>query len=433
MTHGSYAAAERFILSREFFGMKLGLENISRFLESIGSPQTAYKTIHIGGTNGKGSVAAMLDAILRAAGYRTGLFTSPHLVDLRERILVNGRMIPRTSVTAFVNRYRKELIKRKLSFFEVVTALAFYYFQRAAIDVAVIEVGLGGRLDATNVLQPLLTVTTDISRDHVEILGSSVRRIAREKGGIIKPGVPHLIGLLPETAEETIQAQCRKQRAPFHRLSRRHLRAQTDRMQFDFRYNGLALRSVSPSLYGLHQLKNGALAAMAATLVNHDGLRITPSAVQLGLEQASWPGRFQIHRRPGRPTIVLDVCHNAGGVAAFVEAFRNRFPDKKAHILTGFVKRKEHQKMFDLLSTIAASYSVVPLNTKRSVDLNELFAVINWRDVPVVRLGSLETAYRHLLRTCSTEDVIAVIGSHFLVGEFFKKFGRPHRQGTISR
>lgn len=423
MPKHSYAAAEKFILSREFFGMKLGLENITAFLKSIGSPHTKYKTIHIAGTNGKGSVAAMLEAILRSAGYKTGLFTSPHLVDLRERIKVKGRRIPQPSVVAFIDRYRPELVKRKLSFFEVVTALALYYFQRAHVDVAVIETGLGGRLDATNVLSPLLTIATDISRDHMEILGSSLKKIAREKAGIIKPSVPHLIGLLPSEAEQVMGRQCRKQGAPFFRLEGQEFTIHRRAMQLDFKSNGLAFEKLSPCLYGLHQLTNSALALKAASILNEDGLSIPKDAAQEGLERTHWPGRFQVIERRGRPTLVFDVCHNAPGVAAFVESFQIRFPRKKAYVITGFVKRKEHQVMFDLLASITQQFAVVPLKTKRSTDLKELFAAIDWRSVPVRRYGSLSTAYRRLLKTCRVDDTIVVIGSHFLVGEFFERFG----------
>jgi dihydrofolate synthase/folylpolyglutamate synthase len=425
MLKHSYAAAERFILSREFFGMKLGLENITAFLDAVGAPQTKYRTIHIAGTNGKGSVAAMLDAILRTAGYKTGLFTSPHLVDLRERIRVNGRKIPKASVAAFIDRFRPELVKRKLSFFEVVAAMAFYHFWKVGVEVAVIETGLGGRLDATNVLTPLLTITTDISRDHVEILGSSLRKIAREKAGIIKPRVPHLVGRLPKEAEQVIYERCRERRAPFYRLGLREYKVHPHAMQLDFKSNGLALNGLTPSLYGVHQLKNSALALKAVSILSADGLRIPRKAVYEGLARTRWPGRFQVLERRGKPTLVLDVCHNAGGVAAFVESFKIRFPARKAYVITGFVKRKDHQAMFDALSAIAESYAVVPLKTKRSTDLNELLAKINWRGVPVRRYGSLAMAYRRLLRFCRPDDIIAVIGSHFLVGEFFEKFGGP--------
>lgn len=423
MLRHSHASAEKFILSREFFGMKLGLEYITTFLDSIGSPQTKYKTIHLAGTNGKGSVAAMLDAILRASGYKTGLFTSPHLVDLRERIRVNGRKIAKPSVTAFVDRFRRELVKRKLSFFEVVTALALHYFCRARVDIAVIETGLGGRLDATNVLSPMLTMTTDISRDHVEILGSSLRKIAWEKGGIIKRSVPHVIGQLPPEAERVIRARCRNRQAPFHRLSRSEFRMHPQSMQLDFRSNGLAFERLTLSLYGEHQLKNAALALKAVSILNDDGLSISEEAVREGLVRTRWPGRFQVVERTGKPTLVFDVCHNAAGVVAFVESFRIRFPGKKAYVITGFVKRKDHQAMFDSLASIAKQYAVVPLKIKRSMDLTELFTTINWRGIPARRYGSLASALSKLLKICHSDDIIIVGGSHFLVGEFFEKFG----------
>jgi len=419
----SYASAERFILSREFFGMKLGLENITAFLDSIGSPQSQYKSIHIAGTNGKGSVAAMLDAVLRANGYKTGLFTSPHLVDVRERIKVNGRKITQPAVVAFVDRFRRELSKRKLSFFEVVTALALYYFYRTRVDVAVIETGLGGRLDATNVLLPLLTITTDISRDHIEILGSSLRKIAWEKAGIIKASVPHLIGLLPNEAERIIHTQCRKRKAPFHRLSRREFRTYPRSMQLDFKSNGLTVDGLTPSLYGVHQLKNTALVLKAVSILDDDGLSISKEAVQEGLVQTHWPGRFQVVQRKGKPTLVFDVGHNAAGVAAFAESFRLRFPDKKAYVVTGFVKHKDHQAMFDSLASMAKFYAVVPLKTKRSADLTELFTTIDWRGVPVKRYGSPASAFTSLLKICRADDIIVVVGSHFLVGEFFERLG----------
>ncbi len=419
----NYVSAERFILSREFFGMKLGLENISQFLESIGSPQHTYPTIHLAGTNGKGSTAAMIATVLHKAGYKTGLFTSPHLVSLRERIRVNGRMIPGRSVTAFVDRYRRELDRRKLSFFEVITAMALYYFQRAGVDIAVIETGLGGRLDATNVLTPLLTITTDISRDHVEILGSSLRKIATEKAGIIKPSVPHLIGLLPREAEQVMRQRCRSVGAPLHRLTKSDFLVDSSQGRLDFTWNGCCLKKVAPALNGPHQLSNAALALKALAILDSDGLKVNRLAMRTGLHAVDWPGRFQIVSRRGRPTVILDVCHNASGVAAFVGTFRICFPNQKAHFVTGFVRRKPHQEMIDLMVPIASGFHLVPLKTHRSTDLSVLIDQTDFRGVPVRRSGSLTVALRRLLKTCRSDDIIVVAGSHFLVGEFLGKFG----------
>ena len=420
----SFSAAEKFILSREFFGMKLGLENIGRFLTSIGTPQSAYETIHLAGTNGKGSAAAMLAAILREAGYKTGLFTSPHLVTLRERIRVNGRIIPKKSVTAFVDRHRQELTRRRLSFFEVVTAMAFDYFERAGVDVAVVETGLGGRLDATNVLYPRLTITTDISLDHVEILGSTIRKIAGEKAGIVKPAVPHLVGLLPPAAEDVLRRRCRHLRAPWHCLSRSEFATHPESGLLDFTANGYRLAKLKPSLQGIHQLRNAALVLKAVTILNQDGLRISRKAALRGIAKTRWPGRFQIVRRAGTPLTILDVCHNDAGVRAFVDSFKTIFPSRKAHVITGFVKRKPHQLMFNSLAEIARQYAIVPLKTRRSVSLDQLIASVDFRHVPYKKFGSLISAYRRLAKTCSSDDIILVLGSHFLVGEFLEKRGQ---------
>jgi len=403
--------------------MKLGLENISQFLDSIDSPQYSYLTVHLAGTNGKGSTAAMIAAVLQRAGYKTGLFTSPHLVSLRERVRVNGRMIPKPSVTAFIDRYRRELSRRKLSFFEVITALALCYFRRAGVDIAVIETGLGGRLDATNVLAPLLTITTDISRDHVEILGYSLRKIAFEKAGIIKPSVPHLIGRLPREAEEVIRRRCREVGARMYKLARTDLATDPQRHRLNFTFNGWRLNGVQPSLAGAHQLNNAALALKSLALLNAQGLEITRTAVVAGLREVDWPGRFHLIKRRGQPTIILDVCHNAAGVAAFVDTFQRRFGDRRAHIVTGFVRRKPHREMFDLLSGIAESFHLVPLRTHRSVDTVTMSRQIGFGDIPVFCSRSLASALRRLLKSARRDDIIVVAGSHYLVGEYLEKFG----------
>lgn len=421
MLRHSYPSAERFLLSREFFGMKLGLENITGFLESIGSPQNNYKTIHIAGTNGKGSTAAMLASILTSQGYKTGLFTSPHLVSLRERVSVNGKKISEASVCSFVNQFRPILSRRKLSFFEVITALAFYYFDRVKVDVAVIETGLGGRLDASNVLKPEITITTDISKDHMEILGSSLSKIAYEKGGIIKTGVPHLIGMLPESARNVIIQRCKIKKAPLHILKKSDFNTNVVENKLDFISNGFMLKNLKPQMYGSHQLRNSALVVKAAFLLNENGLKVSKKSIYDGLANAFWPGRFQVIERKSKPTLVFDVCHNAGGVAVFVESFKNRFPGKRVHLITGVVKRKEHQKMFDLWGELTNSFHLVPLATHRSTDLDELIGSIDWRSHEVIRHKSLRAAYKKVLKNSENDDIIIIVGSHYLVGEFFNK------------
>lgn len=418
----SYESAEKYILSREFFGMKLGLENISDFLNIIGTPQNFYKTIHISGTNGKGSTANMLAKILQQQGYKVGLFTSPHLVSFRERMRVDGKLIPKQAVAGFISRNRKLLSKMKLSFFELTTALALDHFRRQKIDIAVIETGLGGRLDATNVLQPILTITTDISKDHMEILGNSLSKIAYEKAGIIKTNTPHLIGLMPDSAVNVFKKRAGVKKTRLIQIKRSEFKHNNEKLSLDFSDNNFKIKNLKPSLIGVHQLKNATLVIKAASVLKDCGIKLSKKAVVEGIKTTIWAGRFQIEKFNNKPVHILDVTHNTGGMVAFVDSFKKIFPNKKAHVLTGFVKRKEHQKLFNSLSEIASDYSLVPLMTKRSVDLNELIGQINFCNIPYKKYGSLRTAYTKLLKISDNDDIIVIIGSHYLVGEFINKF-----------
>jgi len=301
--------------------------------------------------------------------------------------------------------------------------LALEYFQRSKVDIAIIETGLGGRLDATNVLDPLLTLTTDISLDHVEILGPTIRKIAYEKAGIIKPETPHLVGELPSPAEKVIRQVCKKKKAPFTRLNKSDYKIYPEELKLDFHYDRLSLENISPALIGVHQLKNSALVIKAlAILKDRYGLKISKTAVRKGLRAVQWPGRFQVIKNNGSPTIVLDVCHNKAGVRAFVDSFKLKYPGRKARLITGFVKRKPHQAIFNALSEITDEYFLVPLNTRRSTDIGELLREINWRNITVKKYGNLDRAYLKVLNSARPDDIINIIGSHFLVGEYLKKY-----------
>ncbi|MBD3403720.1 hypothetical protein GF420_12550 [candidate division GN15 bacterium] len=314
--------------------------------------------------------------------------------------------------------------KKKLSFFELVTALALDHFARQEVDIAVIETGLGGRLDATNVLQPILTVTTDISRDHVEILGSSIRKIAWEKAGIIKPDVPHLIGTLPPEAERVIRDVCKKQHAPLFRVRKSRMQIDGKRLQLSYHTDRFRVERLAPSLPGSHQLRNLALVLEACTIVRDRGFgRVSKKAIVSGVRQIDWPGRFQVIRNNGSPTLVLDVAHNARGMEAFVDSFERVFPGRRATVIVGFVKRKPHQAMFDSLSRIAHSYALVPLSNKRTIDMAEMMASLKWRGIDRQRFGSVRTAYNRVLKNAEPDDIIIVVGSHYLVGEFLTLIG----------
>ena len=293
------------------------------------------------------------------------------------------------------------------------------------MDIAIIEVGLGGRLDATNVLTPEVAVITDISYDHTEILGDTLEEIAGEKAGIIKTGIPTVIGLLPKEAEGVIRETCRERRSKLIKLSPKNFSRRPDSLRFDFSSNGLSLSNFQAALIGNHQIKNCSLALKTIEVLRERGFRLPKTAVRKGLQTTDWPGRFQImsNGRPGQ-TLVLDVCHNAAGAKAFAETFALRFPGRRCLMVIGFVKRKQHQEMIDSLSKITRHFQVVPLKTKRSMSVKELVEGLEWRNVPVAHSAKLESGYRRVLKLAEADDTICVIGSHYLVGEFLQTHGK---------
>lgn len=271
-----------------------------------------------------------------------------------------------------------------------------------------------------------MTLTTDISRDHTEILGDTLDKLAYEKGGIIKPNIPHLIARLPREAISVISRITRDRKADLFRLSKSDYQLSPDKTSLEYHDDHLSLKKIYSGMPGEHQLHNAALALKSISLLKSKyRLKSSSRSISAGLKNAAWPGRFQVIKRPDQPTLILDVCHNAGSVAAYVATFKRLFPGQKTHILTGFVKRKEHQLMFDLLSQVASSYALVPLATKRSIDIDDLVKQLDWRSIPLQRFGRLRTAYNKLLKSSGPHDIISVIGSHFLVGEFLEENGWP--------
>ncbi|MBI5267449.1 MAG: hypothetical protein HY851_09485 [candidate division Zixibacteria bacterium] len=300
--------------------------------------------------------------------------------------------------------------------------MAFDHFARAGVDIAVIEVGLGGRLDATNTLDPLVTVTTDISYDHMDVLGHTLEKIASEKAGIIKSGIPHVIGLLPQAAEEVLRRTAAHVGAPLRCVDARRLTMRPDQFSLDYTTDNLEVTNLKPSLLGEHQLRNAALVLEVAAALKSVGLRLSKSAIERGIKSTEWRGRFQILARRGRPTIILDVCHNAAGAAAFAETFKHRYPGRKAPIIAGFVQKKEHQKMLDALSSVASEYHLVRLKSHRSIDLGETIRSVDFRGVPVRTYRTLGAALTALVKRTDSDDIIPVIGSHYLVGEFLGRY-----------
>jgi dihydrofolate synthase/folylpolyglutamate synthase len=423
-TDGGYKSALRFILLRELFGMKLGLENISRFLDELGHPERKFPSVHIAGTNGKGSTSAYLDSILRQAGYKTGLFTSPHLVDFRERIKINGALIDEESIVNFVARHKKTISKNKITFFELCAALAFDYFAQKKVDIAVIETGLGGRLDATNTITPLLSIITDISYDHTHILGETIRKIAYEKAGIIKPGVPILVGPLPKAAEKEIDRVRRMRKSPLYSLAKSNFIKSSRPFIFHFRDGNLSLKNLESSLPGEHQIINASLAIKAISILKRRGYKISGRQIRDGLSHTVWPGRFQIIKQTGKPTVILEVGHNPAGMKAVFACYKKLFPTINPYIIIGMVALKDLKKSLVSVPKSAKQVITAPLKTRRTANPKDLAQILRRRKIPCQIAPSITSAARQLFRSTCPDDIIIICGSHYGVGEFIANKGK---------
>ena len=415
---------------RRQFGIKPGLAAVERLCELLGNPQHKYGVIHVAGTNGKGSVCALIESILCESGISTGLYTSPHLVRFNERFRINGREIDDRELAdvldeceAAAEQVRAES-GRDATFFEIATVLAFECFCRAGVKLAVVETGLGGRLDATNVVMPLVSVITGISREHTAWLGDSIEEIAAEKCGIIKPGCPVVAALQPEEAARRVigavagERGCRlvpaAEAVGVRRVSG-DLAGQKIRLES---VGGLAL-TAQLSLIGEHQLENCATAvASVEVLFNLLGDEIDPLAVKAGLEKVSWPGRCQLLRND--PPVIVDAAHNPAGARALVKTLRGNGV-RRAVIVLGMCRDKDVAGVLGELAAIAAGVYIVPLANERGMPPEELAAVASARGLPAMAAAGLAEGLSAAEMAAKQKNLPLVItGSLFLLAEVLK-------------
>lgn len=419
MVADRYQSGLNFIYNRQHFGIKLGLHNISRLCDWLGQPQKKYGSIHVAGTNGKGSTSSYIARILMHSGYRVGILTSPHLADFRERIRVDDKKISKKEIALFVAQNRKLIIKSEATFFEVTTALAFWYFARKKVDFAVLETGLGGRLDATNIITPLVSVITNISLEHTNLLGKTIYKIAGEKGGIIKPSVPLIAGIEKNSgpAADRFSEICQDQKSPMTWLDKKkyHYTFAGGKDYLNISSGDLAGFRSELGLAGRHQAENGYVACLTAWELRRQGFKITKKSLASGLAANHWPGRFMTLRN--NPRIIIDVAHNREGFAALTDTLKNHFPGQKFHFLIGMVEKKKGDKCLQMISPLAHSISLVPLKTFRSDDPYHLLSRIDLKKQPVIMYPTAQKGLNDLLENSSKSDILVIAGSHFIIGE----------------
>ncbi|HRP30278.1 MAG TPA: folylpolyglutamate synthase/dihydrofolate synthase family protein [Agriterribacter sp.] len=402
--------------------MKKDLTNTTALCRHLGNPQNTFRSVHIAGTNGKGSVSHMLAAVLQTAGYKTGLYTSPHLRDFRERIKVNGVMIEQDFVVSFTEKMKPLIAKLRPSFFEITVAMMFEYFSIQKVDIAVIETGLGGRLDSTNVIVPELSVITNIGMDHMHILGNTLGEIAFEKAGIIKPGVPVVAGeVLPQT-ESVFAAVAAKNGSLMIQAAQRRF---ADAYSYDKKMLSVDMvhlpdrnkQTYRLDLPGVYQVKNLITTLAAIDQLRLSGWKIPEQCVQQGMAHVrkltGLHGRWEIIRE--QPAVVLDVAHNEDGMKQVV-AQLELTDYRRLHIVIGMVKDKEVEKVIQLLPKDAAYY-FTKAQIPRAMPEEQLAAIAAAHGLHGHSFSSVQQAVQDALGHAHNDDLILVCGSVFVVGE----------------
>jgi dihydrofolate synthase / folylpolyglutamate synthase len=426
------------LYSLEARGEIYKLERMDHALRLIGDPHKKISAVHIAGTKGKGSVAAMIDACLRAAGYKCGLYTKPHLVHLTERTRINGGEMPAAQMLDYIERLRAiyEKAGLALTFFEFTVALMFLYFAEAGVDISVIETGLGGRLDSTNVVNPLVSVITPIGFDHMDRLGYTIRAIAGEKGGIIKREVPVVIGARDPEARLVLSSIASQRKSAAFMMDREFsyrshdLAHDVPAHRFDYHGLGLELENVELGLAGPFQHENAAIAIAALEALRAQGWKIGEEAIRAGLAGVDWPGRFDMVSR--RPLTILDCAHNELAIEALLETLTVELGEQvRPHLLFGCLADKQWERMARMLGPRMSSVTLTRAQPKRPLD-PALLEPIFGSYAPTSIIREPAEAIAQVMARVKENEVVLVTGSVYLVGEVYPWFlARQGRQGLF--
>lgn len=414
----TYDEAISYIHSVNWRGSRPGLSRITELLSKLGNPERALRCIHIGGTNGKGSTSAMLDSILREAGYSVGSFTSPFIETFNERIMLNGAPITNDELCHYLSTVAPiaEAMEDKPTEFELITALGFLYFAEKKCDFVVLEVGMGGRLDSTNVIDtPVLSIVTGIAFDHMAVLGDTVEKIAYEKAGIIKSACPVLYGGDDPDAREVLRREALLKGAPFFVTDRSTLFVKESGL-FGSRFDYLGYQDLSLTLCGLYQTRNAATVVTAVGILRESGLVIPDSAMVSGLMKTSWRARFEVLSK--EPLFIFDGSHNKQGIDAAVESIASYFGGEKLLLLNGVMADKAYGEMIDTLKPFVKKAFTVTPDNPRALAADSLAAEYRTRGIEAEAFTRLPDGVAAAVREArESQTPIVALGSLYMYGE----------------
>jgi len=412
----SYNLTLKSMYSLRRFGIKLGLSTIRRILKGLGNPQDNFSCIHVAGTNGKGSVASALSSILNASGYKTGLYTSPHLVRFNERITIRNRPVSNDIVVESYEAVKHvQYGDREPTFFEFATAMAFYEFSRQKVDWAVIETGMGGRLDATNIIKPALSIITNISVEHREYLGNTIAQIAGEKGGIIKRCTPVIIGIKQKRAISVVKEIASEKSAPFFRLGD-DFKVKRNKSG-NFTYFGIenTWRNLQTGLLGNYQVDNAALVVAACEVLNKKKASIPFKSIREGLANNNWPGRLEVVST--NPFVILDGSHNLIAARNLSRYLSDNLSDRNITLVIGILEDKPYSAMLKSLLPICNRAILTSPKIDRALSPERLFAVAESLISDITIIPDVAKAVNHAIESARPGDAVCIAGSLYVVGE----------------
>lgn len=425
----NYTEAIEYIQNTSKYGNNTGTKRVEKILDILGNPHKDLKCIHIAGTNGKGSITSMITSILIESGYRVGMYTSPYIEDFEERIQINRENISKDDL-AYYTTIVSEAIEKVVSMgwgypteFETITCIMFLYYSKKQIDYAVIEVGLGGKSDSTNVIKPLVSIITSISYDHVSILGNTIEEIASEKAGIIKENVPVILYPQQQGAYKVIEKTCKEKGSKLIQIDE-NLIYHIPNEDFNKSYQLLQIKTnkdeykVQLSLLGSHQRMNCAVAIYTIEELMDRGIKITKEDILRGLSNVKWPGRLEMLK--SNPLVVLDGAHNLDGITKLKESVEHYFRYKKLVLIIGILSDKDVEKMIEIITPMADKIIAVTPNSYRGKTAQELIKIIEKHNKNCKALDEYKEAYIKALDYCDNEDMILICGSLYMIGDMRK-------------
>lgn len=439
----TYQEAWTFLDRLQFHKIKLGLDSMNRFLGALDNPHLSLPCVHVGGTNGKGSVGSTLLSILSRAGYRVGLYTSPHLSSVRERFRINDQYISENDFAAEASRIKQVLNGGQITYFEFTTTLAMLWFARCNVDLAILEVGMGGRLDATNVVTPLVSVITNVSMDHEMYLGDTLEQVAGEKAGIIKKGVPLVSGVADDASRPVTEKTCREKASPLLLLGRDFLATKNDGENNNtWNYQGIARQDgrerrkftdLPLALSGNYQLDNAAVGIATLEMLLDKDFQASEQDIRQGLQQVRWPGRLEQFWRDNQGNVrdeqpatdresykqvLLDGAHNPAGVAALREALLNSFTRKRLFLVWAAMADKNLNATLPPIADLADTIILTRPESERSAVPEELKAILSEEhQQKTLCIESVREAVTRALDSADSDDLVCIAGSLYLVGK----------------